>query len=187
MNPCPNARPLGQYKTGSSVGRCKLDSIGRMIERPSNWLIYIACAITILMMFHIVADVLMKYCFNSPLDGTIETVAGYYMVAVVFLPFAYVCYTEGQIIVELYTRGLTPRNQLLLDGLLGIGTFVYMAIFTWKTIEEAIFRTAQLEIWETGTTEIPIWPSRWTIALGCGVMTAYVLYKLIRDLRGRNQ
>jgi len=164
-----------------------LDSIGKMIERPANWLIYIACGLTVLMMFHIVADVLMKYFFNSPLEGTIETVAGYYMVAVVFLPFAYVAYTEGQIIVELFTRGLTPRNQLRLDGFIGIATFVYMAVFTWQTFEEAIVRTAQLEIWETGTSEIPIWPSRWTITIGCGVMAAYVLYRLIRDLRGRNE
>lgn len=164
-----------------------MESFRRMIERPANWLIYIACAITVLMMFHIVADVLAKYFFNSPLEGTIETVAGYYMVAVVFLPFAYVCYTEGQIIVELFTRGLSPRNQRLLDGLLGVATFVYMAIFTWKTFEEAVYRTAQLEIWETGTSEIPIWPSRWTITIGCAVMTAYVLYRLIRDLRARNE
>jgi len=164
-----------------------LESMRRAIERPANWLIYIACAITVLMMLHIVADVLAKYFFNSPLEGTIETVAGYYMVVVVFLPFAYVTYTEGQIIVELFTRGLTPRNQLLLDGLLGIVTFVYMAIFTWNTFAEAVFRTIQLEIWETGTSEIPIWPSRWTIAIGCAVMSAYVLYKVIRDLRGRNQ
>lgn len=158
-----------------------------MIERPANWLVYLACGITILMMLHIVADVVAKHFFNSPLEGTIETVAGYYMVAVVFLPFAYVAYTEGQIIVELFTRGLSLRNQMRLDGFLGIATFIYMAIFSWKTIEEAVFRTAQLEIWETGTSEIPIWPSRWIIAIGCLVMTAYVLYRLIRDFRGRNE
>ena len=176
-----------ETRPGHRPGDLTLGSFRRAIERPANGLIYIACGITILMMFHIVADVLAKYFFNSPLEGTIETVAGYYMVAVVFLPFAYVSYTEGQIIVELFTRGLTPRSQLLLDALLGIATFVYMAIFTWNTFEEAVFRTIQLEIWETGTSEIPIWPSRWTITIGCAVMTAFVLYKVIRDLRGRNQ
>jgi TRAP-type C4-dicarboxylate transport system permease small subunit len=34
---------------------------------------------------------------------------------------------------------------------------------------------------------IPIWPSRWLIPIGCGVMAAYVLYRLVRDLRGQSE
>ncbi len=69
-----------------------METIRKLIERPANWLIAFACFVTIVMMFHIVADVFAKYAFNSPIEGTIETVAGYYMVAVVFFPFAYVLY-----------------------------------------------------------------------------------------------
>ncbi len=164
-----------------------MESIQRQLERPANWLIALACVITIVMMLHIVADVFAKYAFNSPIEGTIETVAGYYMVAVVFLPFAYVTYTEGQIIVELFTRGLSKRNQRLLDGLIGIATLIYMVIFTWNTVTEAFYQTGQLEIWETGTTMIPIWPSRWIIPIGCGMMAVFVVFHLVRDLRGDNK
>ncbi len=161
-----------------------MDTIRRLIERPANWLIAFACAVTVVMMLHIVADVFAKYAFNAPIEGTIETVAGYYMVAVVFFPFAYVACTEGHIVVELFTRGLSKLTLKRLDGIIAIATFLYLAVFTWKTVEEAVLRTAQLEIWETGTSMIPIWPSRWLIPIGCGVMAAYVLYRLIRDLRG---
>lgn len=163
-----------------------MESIQKQIERPANWLIAAACVITVVMMLHIVADVFAKYLFNSPIEGTIETVAGYYMVAVVFLPFAYVTYTEGQIIVELFTRGLSKNSQRYLDGLIGIATLVYMTIFTWNTVAEAIYQTSQLEIWETGTTMIPIWPSRWVIPIGCGAMVLFVVFHLVRDLRGNN-
>lgn len=163
-----------------------METIRRLIERPADWLIAFACVVTIVMMFHIVADVFAKYAFNSPIEGTIETVAGYYMVAVVFFPFAYVACTEGQIVVDLFTRGLSKRTVMRLDGIIAIAMFLYLAVFTWKTVEEAVLRTAQLEIWETGTSMIPIWPSRWLIPIGCGVMAAYVAYRLARDLRGQS-
>lgn len=179
------ARKTAQHRQTGGPGSGRLEIIRRLIERPANWLIAAACVVTVVMMFHIVADVFAKYVFNSPIEGTIETVAGYYMVAVVFFPFAYVAYTEGHIIVELFTRGLKPRVLMRIDGIVAIVTFIYMAIFTWKTVEEAVLRTAQLEIWETGTSMIPIWPSRWLIPIGCGVMTAYVVWRLVRDLSGR--
>jgi TRAP-type C4-dicarboxylate transport system permease small subunit len=175
----PGAHPDGE-------GRLGLDTIRRLIERPAGWLIAGASVVTVVMMFHIVADVFAKYAFNSPIEGTIETVAGYYMVAVVFFPFAYVACTEGHIIVELFTRGMSKRKLMRLDGIIAIATFLYMAVFTWKTVEEAILRTEQLEIWETGTSMIPIWPSRWLIPIGCGVMAVYVVYRLVRDLRGQS-
>jgi TRAP-type C4-dicarboxylate transport system permease small subunit len=161
-----------------------VEKIRKLIERPADALVALACLISIMMMLHIVADVFAKYLFNSPIDGTIEWVASYYMVALVFFPLAYVAYDEGHIIVELFTRRLSPGKLLRLDGIVAIVTFAYMAVFTWKTAEEAVFRTAQLEIWETGSQNIPVWPSRWMIPIGCGVMAAYVLYRLVRDLRG---
>ena len=164
-----------------------MQTIPKSIQRPANVLIAAAGVIAVMMMFHIVLDVFAKYLFNSPIEGTIETVAGYYMVAIVFFPFAYVAYTEGHIIVELFTRGMSARRLLRLDGIVAIATFLYMSLFAWMTVEEAIARTLQLEIWETGTTMIPIWPSRWFIPIGCGVMAAYVLYRLIRDLRGQTE
>ena len=163
-----------------------MQTIRKFIERPANVLIAFACVIAVMMMFHIVADVFSKYAFNSPIEGTIETVAGYYMVAVVFFPFAYVAYTEGQIVVELFTRRMSARRVMRLDGIVAIATFLYMALFAWMTVEEAVYNTIQLEIWETGTSMIPIWPSRWFIPIGCGVMAAHVLYRLIRDLRGQS-
>ncbi len=171
-------------KARENLGDDKVESVGKAIERPANWLIAAACVVTVVMMFHIVGDVFAKYIFNSPIEGTIEIVAGYYMVAVVFLPFAYVTYTEGQIIVELFTRGLSKRNLIRFDGLIAIATLVYMTIFTWNTVDEAIYQTGQREIWETGTFEVAIWPSRWIIPIGCGVMAVFVLYRLVRDLRG---
>lgn len=159
---------------------------GRAIDRPADALIAVACAVAVLMMCHVVLDVFCKYVLNAPIEGTIETVAGYYMVVVVFFPFAYVAHKERHITVDLFTRALSRRSLLTLDGIVGLFTFAYMAVFTWQTVVEAIARTRQLEIWETGTKIIPIWPSRWLLPIGCGAMAIYVFYHMVRAFRGRD-
>jgi TRAP-type C4-dicarboxylate transport system permease small subunit len=165
----------------------RVETIRKLVERPSNALIAVACCIAVLMMLHVVLDVFSKYLLNSPINGTIEIVAGYYMVAIVFFPLAYVARREGHILVELFTRRMRPGRIRRLDAVIGIFTFGYMALFTWMTMVEALHRTAQLEIWEIGTFNIPIWPSRWLITIGCGMMAAYVLYRLADDFRGHDE
>jgi hypothetical protein len=56
----------------------------------SNLLLAIGAAIITLMALHVIADVSCRYLLNQPLPGTIEIVSLYYMVAVIYLPLAYV-------------------------------------------------------------------------------------------------
>ena len=66
-----------------------------LIDRPSNLLTKLAGIIIMVMMIHISADVAAKYLLNDPIDGTLEIVAAYYMVVIVFFPLAYVTITRG--------------------------------------------------------------------------------------------
>ena len=74
------------------------------------------------MMVHITIDVIGRVVFNNPFDATIEVVSAYYMVAVSFLPLAYISRHEGQIIVELFTRNLRKRPMLRLELLVNVVT-----------------------------------------------------------------
>lgn len=143
-----------------------------------------ACLGLTLMMFHVVADVAGKFFFRFPVEGTVETVEIYYMVMVVFLPFAYVTRTTGQIEVELFTRSLQGRKLAILEVSLGIFILVYMILMTWKTGEDAIDKTLLGEIREAGVSFLLAWPSRWLPPVGSGVMSLVVLVRLIADVRG---
>ena len=155
----------------------------KLLEQPINWLFWLAALVTIVMMLHVVADVIGKQFFNTPIWGTLETVSGYYMVIVVFLPLAYVARTEGHIIVELFTRNLPPRKLARLDGAIGIVTLLFMGLFTWLTGLEAVTRTIQGEVWDIADGNMIIWPSRWVLPIGAAIMTAYVLIRVIKDFR----
>ena len=155
----------------------------KLLEQPINALFWLAALVTIIMMLHVVADVVGKQFFNTPIWGTLETVSGYYMVIVVFLPLAYVARTEGHIIVELFTRNLPPRKLARLDGAIGIVTLLFMGLFTWLTGLEAVTRTIQGEVWDIADGNMIIWPSRWVLPIGAAIMTAYVLIRVIKDFR----
>ena len=135
------------------------------------------------MMLHISADVIARVVFNSPFDGTIEIASAYYMVAVIFLPLGYVTRFEGHIIVELFTRGMAPPRLARLDSVVGVVTLFYMIVFGWMTTSAAIEQTEVGELWASGTSFIPVWPSRWFLPIGCFLTAAYMAVRVVQDFR----
>ena len=155
----------------------------RALDALSGALLFVACIAMTLMMLHVVIDVFGKYLFDAPLPDTLETVSYYYMVCVLFLPFAYVARTEGHIQVELFTSGLAPRKLAWLEVVLGLVTLVGMAVFTWRTGLAAVEKTASGEFRDAAGGIIVVWPSRWILPIGGGVMALAVVGRLIDDLR----
>jgi TRAP-type C4-dicarboxylate transport system permease small subunit len=155
----------------------------RLIGALCNVLMGVACLLGFLMMMHITADVAGRVLFDQPFDATIEIVSGYYMVALIFLPLAYIAAGEGHIIVELFTSGLSHKGLFRLEVFVKIVTITYMTVFAWQTGVEAIDATEIGEVWETASGFVPIWPSRWFLPVSCGLMAAYVLARLLRDIR----
>jgi TRAP-type C4-dicarboxylate transport system permease small subunit len=160
-----------------------VNRLGKALEVPINLLMWAACFVGFMMMTHITVDVIGRVVFNHPLDGTIEIVSGYYMVAVAFLPLAYISRHEGQIIVELFTRGLTGRKLVRLEILVNIVTIAYLSVFAWMTGTMAVEQTVEGEVWETATGFLDVWPSRWVLPLSVFVMVLYLLFRIIVDLR----
>lgn len=150
----------------------------------SNALMVMACVGITLMMLHVTADVIGKYLFTTPVPATFESVEVYYMVALVYLPFAYIARGEGHIFVELFTRGLSTARRRAMDGAVGFLTLIWMCLLAWYAGEEAVTTTLDSELRETAEGFIYIWPSRWFVPLGCGVMGFAVLLRIVQDFRG---
>lgn len=160
-----------------------MNVISKALSLPVNFLMWLACFGGFLMMAHITIDVIGRVIFNSPFHGTIEIVSAYYMVAVAFLPLAYITRHEGQIIVELFTRGLSDRSLFRLDIVVNVITLAYLAVFARQATIAAIEETERGEMWETAAGFVEVWPSRWLLPIGITVMALYVLFKIFDDLR----
>ena len=162
--------------------------IGRLDQGAETAIGWLASALMLvggvalmLMMVHVTADVVGKFVFNRPIPMTLEMVSNYYMVAVVFLPFAAVERSSGNIHVELIYAHLPRLAKRLLDAVtyvLFAGLFWFLTTGTWAVAMKK-FKVGEFIM---GSYPVPIWPTRFLVPLGCGLALALVLVKLLRTL-----
>jgi TRAP-type C4-dicarboxylate transport system permease small subunit len=157
--------------------------IGKVLARVSTALAWIGGLALILMMLHIAADVFARYILNAPLHGTVEIVSAYYMVAVVFLPLAMIERLNGHIVVELFTQHLPRRVQDVLIGIVALASALYFATFAWRTWGDALNKFAVGES-ALGTVQVTVWPTRFYLPIGCGLIALVLLHKGFRLFAG---
>lgn len=164
-----------------------------MNRNPLQWLSEALLTVTALpvlaMMVHVTLDVALKYIINTPIQGTLEVTAYYYMVSIVVLPMAFVEWTRQSIAVDLFYQMMPPPAQVgvtavvLLVSALGYGGLAYIS---WP---DALESFAKKEI-VMGTVNIYIWPARFLLpgALFAAMMVClFYLYKLFTDATLRAQ
>lgn len=154
------------------------------LYRLSGGFNLVAAFALVAMMLHVNIDVLGRYLFNAPLPMTTEVVSAYYMVAVVFLPLAAIEWRDGHISVEIITQFIGDRPQQLLLAATGLCAAAYFAAIAWRTWLVAV---QKFEIGEfiTGVAVLSIWPTRFLVPVGCGLIVLVLLVKTVRRLRGK--
>jgi TRAP-type C4-dicarboxylate transport system permease small subunit len=160
-----------------------MSQLKRLLDGLTKGVAWFAGLLAVLMMIHIAIDVIGRTFFNAPLVGTLEIVSAYYMAGLAFLPLALITKDRGHIIVELFTSRMKLKARTLLDAFVAILSLVYVTVFTWQAAISAIHQTAIGEAREAGTGYIAVWPSRWLVAIGFGLMAVYLLIYIIRDFQ----
>lgn len=144
----------------------------------------VSCVVVMLMMLHIVVDVALRW-FDVPLQATLDIVQSYYMVPLAFLPLAYVEKVNGHISVELVSQHLSARHQEILIGCVSLVSAAYFAAFTRVTWHDALgkFKFKEMAL---GDIAIYVWPTRFFLPIGCGLITLFLIYKAVSLFRGDN-
>lgn len=159
-----------------------MDRILNWLEPPIHVLMWIGLLAGALMMAHVSVDVAGRTIFNHPLIGTTEIVSGYYMVAVAYLPWAWIARNDDHITVELFTRALPQNITVWLDIFVKILTVAYVSVFTWQTWGRALQQTRLGEALEVGGYYISVWPSRYLLPIAGGLMVAHLILRIVRDI-----
>ena len=159
-----------------------IDRLLKWLEVPINLLLWGGLLAGFLMMMHVTVDVTGRTLFNHPFAGTTEIVAGWYMVAAAYLPWAYISRTDSHIAVDMFTRMAPPRFLAVLEILVKLLTTVWVSVFTYQTFVRAIQQTRAGEVWEAAGGFIPIWPSRWMLPISGGLMVLYLILRVASDV-----
>ena len=153
--------------------------INRILDGASNLLGLVAGCAVILMMLHINLDVAMRYIFSAPFANTIEIVSSYYIVAIVFLPLALVERLNANIAVEILAQHLSKRKAELLIAVVAIASAAYFAALAWTTGIDAYGKYEVGEV-ALGNSQITVWPTRFYLPIGCGLLVLILLNKARR-------
>ena len=154
----------------------------RIVSAISSTLLNISLVCLLLMMGHVVLDVFMKFTFNSPIIGTLETVSYYYMVGAVFLPLAAVELKKEHVHVDLFIQFFSPRFRqfiLVLVHLLGIA---YFGGLFYQTLIDAIASFGYKETIMSNYL-FYVWPSRWALPIGFLAMALALLLSTFYSIR----
>lgn len=151
------------------------------LERLSRLLIIVTGMFLAAMMLHVFADVAMKYLFNSPIPGTAEVVAHYYMVAAVFLPLPYVETRNVGIAVDLFYNifGASGRRATMFLAL--VGQIVFFGLLAYQSSLDA-WHSFEIGEYISSQIIVTIWPATFFLPLGfslAGVVSVLRIVQLV--------
>ncbi len=118
------------------------------------------------LMIHVTLDVVLRNLANRPVPATYEIVTNYYMVALAFIPLAWVEKSGGMVNVEVIEGFLNPFALWFSDRLVAlISTAIYL-LLAWVTFEASIKTFAAGTFVLAQNIPIPTWPAYFLPPLG---------------------
>jgi TRAP-type mannitol/chloroaromatic compound transport system permease small subunit len=142
------------------------------LEALAEWLALMGGFVIFILMLMVGLDALGRKSFGA-LPGALEFSEAL-MVPAVFLPLMFVQMKREHVFVGIATLGLPVRHQAFLDGVAAVvGVFIFV-LLTWLGSLKAIDAT---KVWEyrVAIISVPIWPFRWMIPLGTGLMVLQLI------------
>lgn len=137
-----------------------------MVGKYTAWLperlLDVAGILLILMMLNITLDVILKAVFNSPIQGTLEVTAYYYMVGAVLLPIAAVELAQASISADVFYNLMPRRTRAVILALILALCAVTYAGLSWITWIDAL-RAFKRGEFSMGGVSMLIWPSRFIL------------------------
>jgi len=143
-------------------------SIIAFSDRLSKFLMVVAAAGAFGLAFLVMANIVGRYVFDFPIEGTAEIVAAS-IVIIVFLQAGYAIRSRSMLKADFLVVHLPEKVQrvlLAIGYLLGAAFFLMIITGGW---EESILSYVEGEYEGEGARQVASWPARWTVLIGSGV------------------
>jgi TRAP-type mannitol/chloroaromatic compound transport system permease small subunit len=132
-----------------------------------------------------VVEVVRRYGFNAPIMG-IQDVDCAYFGAYYTMAAAYTLAVAGHVRVDVVWSQFSPRNRAIID----LVTFPIFALFLGGMLYSGwvfgmnstwVGGAWNLEV-DQSHLRLPLYPLKWTLFIGCVMLTAQALINFVRDL-----
>lgn len=139
----------------------------------------IGAVATVMLMLHVFADVVMRNLFNRPIPATWEIAVNYYMVAMAFVPLAWLEKSGGMVQVEVINGALSPTMLRISDMLVAVFSAAVYATLAWVTWRVAMRNMATGTFVLTNQIRVPTWPAYWLPPVGFALASLSCLLRLL--------
>jgi len=138
----------------------------RVQDSLFNLLALVGALAILALMLHVVTDVVLRNVANAPIPATFEIVTHYYMIALAFVPLAWVEKSGGMVQVEIFETFLGPRGRVWSDRLVALISTVIYAALAWFTLRTALRNFESGVFVLAQNTRVPTWPAYFLLPLG---------------------
>ncbi len=136
--------------------------------------------VVFLLMFMVAIDAIGRKLWTA-LPGALEFSEAL-MVPAVFLPLMFIQMKREHVFVSAATTQLPIRKQALLDGIAALVGVVVFGLLTWLALDKA-YQAWVVGEYRVALISVPIWPFRWLIPLGTGLMVFQLLLTAIEEFQ----
>ena len=142
-----------------------------------------ACAavLTLALMFLTTSDVVLRYVLGKPIKGAYE-ISEVLFLAAVFLGMAYTQQHGEHVRVEFLIKRLSPETAILLEIVMLCLAFIIYSLLTWKGFDAFLYAVKTGE-YRWGLIRIPLWPARFIVSLGAGMLTLRILGEIVINIK----
>lgn len=155
-----------------------LQGVSRLLAAVEDAVAQLSALAMVAIMLIVVADVVLRYAFASPLFFAYDLISMYLVVLLFFLSISRTLHHHGHVAIDLFQPFLPMRLRHAGEALCYAAGTVVMALIAWRLSERT--HVAFLEDQVTATTiPWPIWLSVLPAAFGCWLFTLRCLYRTV--------
>lgn len=106
-----------------------------------------------------------------------------FLIVIVFLQLPYAVRTRAMLVVDIFVTGLPERMAIpvfIFGNLLG---FCFFGAVAAGSMSPAIAAWIEGQYEGEGVVDVPAWPAKFSIVIGCGLAAFYYLVRIAETLR----
>jgi TRAP-type C4-dicarboxylate transport system permease small subunit len=154
----------------SGAGEGAYAVLRRALDVIDGILVGIGGALLFALMSVVVADVSMRYLFNSPLHWSYDVISNYLMPGTFFLAVSHTLKAHSHVAVDIVHNYVKPKTRYVFELVCSALAVPAFAICAWKSLGMTL---ADFESGATASSGLPIptWSVDFFLPLGFGLLT----------------
>jgi TRAP-type C4-dicarboxylate transport system permease small subunit len=155
--------------------------IDKVLSYPSNLLTAMAMVAMVFTMLAVVADVLGRWIFNSPIRGTWDLVVLAFAI-IVWGPMAMAAFKGSHVALTVLVDKLPRLPRLVVELIINLLSGGMLGVISWRLVMYGISQGQAIT--RTGVLKIPVSPFLYFAAFGCA-LTALVFLARVPETVGK--